>query len=136
MQGLSNIGRLCAGDTGDLSAQGVGKMDRQEIRSELCQDRRKFDNRVLIMRYRAMSGPPICTNTEADRAFLCCLHRVVAAAIDLETTPSTFIERVLGLNQLWTMLNNPAPTFISTALLIRGAHIDHVALNPAPASRH
>src|SRR5260370_15221737 len=130
MQGLSNSGRLCAGDAGNISAQGVGKMDRQEIRSELCQDCSKFDNRVLIMRRRAMSGPPIRTNTEADRAFLCCLHRVVALAIDLETTPSTFIERVLGLNQLWTVLNNPARTFMSTALLVGGGHIDDVALKP------
>src|SRR6266571_1765148 len=73
-----------------------------------------------------MSGPTICTNAEADGAFLCCLHRVVAAAIDLETTSSPFIERVLGLNELWTMLNHPARTRISPALLISCGHIDDI----------
>src|SRR5947209_2531527 len=86
------------------------------------------------MRYRTMTGPAIRANTEADCPFLRCLHRIVAATIDLETTPSTFIERVLGLYQLWTILNNPARTLMSTTLLVGGSHIDDVALEPYPAA--
>src|SRR5258706_16336863 len=107
MQGLSNIGRLCAGDTGDISAQGSGKMDGQEIGNKLCQDGRQFKNSVLIMRYRAMAGPTMCPHAEADCAFLCGLHRIVAATTDHKTTSTTFIEGVLGLNQLWPLLPNP-----------------------------
>src|SRR5258708_4561727 len=134
MQSLSNIGRVCGGGTRDIFAQGAGKMDKQGDRREIFPDFRQVCNCVFFLMDPAPSGPPPCTNTEADRAFLCCLHRVVAAAIDLETTPSTFIERVLGLNQLWTMLNNPARTFMSTALLIGGGHIDDVALKPYTAA--
>src|SRR5260370_42347215 len=86
------------------------------------------------MRYRAMSGPTMRANTEADRAFLCCLHRVVATAIDLETTTSTFIERVLGLDQLWIILNDPARALMSTALLIGGSHGEDGALEPYTGS--
>src|SRR5437764_14775742 len=134
MQSLSNVGGLCSGDTGDIAAQGSGKMDRQEIGSELCQDGRKFENGVFIMRHRAMSGPTICANTETDRAFLCRLHGVVAALVDHLATSATLIEGVLGLNQLWTMLHNPARAVVSTTLLIGGGHIDNVALEPHAAS--
>src|SRR5713226_1174030 len=81
-----------------------------------------------------MSRSAMGANTEADCAFLCCLHRVVAAAIDLNTAPSTFIERVLGLNELRAMLNHPARAFLSATLLIGGGHIDDVALEPYSGS--
>ena len=67
-----------------------------------------------------MSGPTLRTNTEADGAFFCCLHGVVATASDHKTTPTTFIERVLGSNQFWTMLNNPARALVPAAFLIGG----------------
>src|SRR5271169_351182 len=80
------------------------------------------------MRDRAMAGLTIRTNTEANGAFLRCLYRIVASTIDLKTTPSTFIERILCLNQFWTIRDNPTRSLVSSNFLISGGHKDDVTL--------
>src|SRR5215467_4261277 len=78
------------------------------------------------MRDRAMAGFPIRTNTEANRAFLRCLDWIVSPAIDLEATPSAFIECKLRLNQFRTILNNPARSLVSPDFLISSCHKDDI----------
>src|SRR6184192_2502673 len=48
--------------------------------------------------------------------------------MDLVTTPSAFIERILRLNQFWTILNNPARSLVSSNFLISSSHKDDVTL--------
>src|SRR5437868_15153347 len=81
-----------------------------------------------------MSGPTEGANTEADRAFLCRLHGVVAVINDHLATSTTLIEGVLGSNQLWTVLHDPARAVVSTALLVGGGHVDNVAFESHTAS--
>src|SRR5947209_7438389 len=81
-----------------------------------------------------MPRSPMRAHPKAYRAFLCCLHRIVAASTNLKTTSSAFIKRVLGLNQFWTVLNHPACSRVSTNLLVGGRHIDDIALEPYPAA--
>src|SRR5207248_10494575 len=86
------------------------------------------------MRDRAMAGSTICANSEANRAFLGCLNGIVTPAIDLETTTSTFIQRILCLNQFWTICNNPTCSLVSSDLFISGCHKDDVTFKAYTAA--
>src|SRR6266566_7308723 len=81
-----------------------------------------------------MSGFTICTNSEANCAFLCCLYWIVTSIIDLKTNASAFIESILGLNQLWTIFNNPTRSLMATTFLIGSGHKDDVTLESYTAS--
>src|SRR6516164_10764761 len=86
------------------------------------------------MRDRAMTGFTIGTNTEANGAFFSCLNWIVTPAIDLETTTSTFIERILCLDQFWTICNNPTCSLVSSNFLISSRHKDDVTLKAFTAA--
>src|SRR5260370_16964235 len=81
-----------------------------------------------------MSRFTVCTNTETDCTFLRGLYWIVTPTIDLETNATTFIESILGLNQFWTMLNNPTRSLVSSYFLISGGHKDDLTLEAGTPS--
>src|SRR5215472_11970247 len=83
---------------------------------------------------RAMSRSSMRAKTKTYGAFLGRLHREVTATIDLEAAPTSFVERVLSLDQVWPMFDQPASAGLSTTLLVGSRHVDDVALerNPGP----
>src|SRR6266436_4055601 len=81
-----------------------------------------------------MSRFTVCTNTETDCTFLRGLYWIVTPTIDLETNATTLIESILGLNQFWTMLNDPTCSLVSSYFLISGGHKDDVTLEAGTAA--